>query len=178
MSALDRGAHGWGAMRKAHQRWRASAAASVTVMVVSACGSHVAAAPSIAVAPSAPPASGRGQSALGAQVSADPVDSNARACAGVQTIIARITADTAGWSPSVSPYDRGVATRLTAQTRYLDAQAQNADPRVRQAVAETASAFGRVSRAIMTRNRAGLDHAIVQSKTAYSDLKKVCPIIH
>jgi hypothetical protein len=161
-------------MREAQQRWRATAAASLTVVVVSACGSHVAAAPSLRVVPSAPPSSAQTQTPLGAQGSAAPADANTQACAGVQTIIAQITADTAGWSPKVSPYDQGVATRLKAQTRHLDGQAREADLPVREAVAATAIAFGRVAHAIMTRNRAGLDRAIAESKTAYSGLKKVC----
>jgi hypothetical protein len=103
-------------------------------------------------------------------------DPNKQACAGVSSIIAHITADTAGWSPTVSPFDRDIASRLTTRARYLDNQALTADLSVRRAVAATSTAFTAVADAIIARNRAHLDRAIAQSRVAYGSLKKVCSI--
>jgi hypothetical protein len=152
------------------QRLRAAAAACVAAAVISACGHQPAAAPQ-AQGPSSP--------AVSAQTrppGATLTDPNKQACVGVSAIIAHITADTAGWSPTVSPFDRDIASRLTTQTRYLDNQALTADLGVRRAVAATSTAFTAVADAIIAKNRAHLDRAIAQSRVAYGRLKTACSI--
>jgi hypothetical protein len=138
---------------------RATAVACLTAAVVTACGSHTSAAPTT-------------QAPVSALAAADD-----KACAGIEAILAHVTVDTAHWSPGgARPFDQGIATRLATQTRYLTPQAQGAGPRVRRAVASTATAFDGVAEAIMTKNRAGLEHAILRSRTAYSGLKQACKI--
>ncbi len=65
-------------------------------------------------------------------------------------------------------------TRLATQTESLDNQALAASLPLRRAVADTATAFGDVSKAIMAKDRLGLGRAIAQSQTAYTVLKKTC----
>ena len=96
------------------------------------------------------------------------------ACNGVQAILSHITVDTARWSPTIRPFDNTIAERLSTQTRYLNQQALSADSTVRVAVAVTAKAFGQVSNAIVARSRVRLNRAINHSRSAYSQLKKVC----
>jgi hypothetical protein len=159
------------------QRLRAAAAACLAAAVISSCGHQPAAVPQ-AQGPASPPASAQTQPPGGAQAGATLTDPNKQACVGVSSIIAHITADTVGWSPTVSPFDRGIASRLTTETRYLDNQALTADLSVRRAVAATSTAFTAVADAIIAKNRAHLDRAIAQSRVAYGSLKKVCSSHH
>ena len=153
--------------------WRAATAACLTALVVSSCGSETPAATAPRALPSSPSASAP-SGASGSQAALP--DANARACIGVEAILAHITVDTARWSPALRPFDETIASRLSLETGYLDRQALAADRHVRVAVADVATAFGGVADAIMARSRARLKHAIAQSRAAYAGLKTVCKI--
>ena len=162
-------------MTTARQGRRALAAACLTAVAVTSCGSNPSAAPTTPLPASAPTVGSSTQPSEGPSGVALP-DADKKACVGVEAIIAHITVDTARWSPTHRPFDPAIATRLATQTQYLNSQALAADTRVRHVVAATASAFGGVADAIMARDRAHLDRAVAQSRIAYSSLKKVCAI--
>src|SRR4051794_21489123 len=149
-------------MSTPQQRWPATLAACLTLVVVAGCG-----------------ASGSGDTA------ASPTEptattltpkSDAQACVGVQAIIAHITVDTAHWSPTAQPFDHAIAVRLASESRELNSQALGAGLPIRRAVAETSAAFGDVADSMMARKTASLQRAIGRSRTAYGALKKVCAL--
>jgi hypothetical protein len=153
-------------------RWHC-AAGCLAAVVLTACGSHSSPAATTQAGTSPPTASAPLQQPAATPGAALP-DADERACAGVQAILGHISVDTARWSPTFRPFDRGIATRLETQTGYLSTQALDSSAPLREAVAATAAAFDDVSRAIMAKDRPRLDRAIAHSRTAYSALKNRC----
>jgi hypothetical protein len=148
-------------MSTPRQRWAATLGACLTLGVLAGCGAggsdDTAASPTASTASSTP-------------------ESDARACVGVEAIIAHITVDTAHWSPTSQPFDKAIAVRLESQSRDLNSQALGAALPIRRAVADTSAAFGDVADAMMARKTASLQHAIARSRTAYAALKSACAI--
>jgi hypothetical protein len=107
---------------------------------------------------------------------AQKVSPDVRACAGVQGVLGHLTADTQTWAPNRRPFDKAVAAHIRLRASELSKQAPQArTAQVRSAVQGTAGAFVAVADAMGSGHRSRVTRAIATSRTAYKQLKLVCP---
>jgi hypothetical protein len=105
------------------------------------------------------------------------ITANVRACSGVQGVIGHLTVATVHWSPTLHPFDKGIAAQIKLLAGDLDKQAGQADSkRIDGAVHLSARAFANVSSAMTSRDRANLNKAIRDSRIAYKVLKQACTL--
>ena len=115
--------------------------------------------------------------ATGGTPSAATQAGDALACDAVQTLVARLTADTAKWSPTIQPFDSKIQATILDFANNLEVEAVKATSENIQAqVRATALAFADLSTAMSRHDRAKFDQAIAQTRVEYKKLKPLCTL--
>ena len=149
-----------------------AAALALAATLLSGCagGSATAAAPAAA---GTAPAAAQG-STLGPPVPSSTLG-DSRGCVSVQALMSHLGAATAGWSPTLKPFDPIVAARIQDLSVNLTMQLPSADaPELRQAIVANARAFGLLARAMHGKNKQAVVQAVDGTRTAYRPLKQLC----
>jgi hypothetical protein len=100
-----------------------------------------------------------------------------RACAGVQALVAHITASTARWSPALHPFDKAIAAQIRGLSQDLQKQAPQAQTvKIQDVVQSNGRAFAAVADAMSGKDASLVNHAIQGTKVSYRELAKVCAL--
>jgi hypothetical protein len=113
----------------------------------------------------------------GASSSPSQATPRGAACREVQSIMVRMGAASARWSPAKRPFDPTAAAAFRRLARELGGLQTSAPDRdVRSAIEETAAAFAGIPRAMASEHRGAVNRSLVDAQRAYRNIKLVCDL--
>lgn len=129
------------------------------------------ASPTAAVAGQSDLVTGPSSAPQGTSSVVDPV------CDSVETMFAKMAAQSARWSPEVQPFDQFMAAQIRNLALHLAAEQRNAhNHEVRAEIKHNMDALDRLAKAMGGHDRDKVLAAVQAMKTAYAPLRGVCRI--